>query len=577
MRISDAEPLDQELKVNPMKMHRRLFVTSSLQAGAGASLLGRSGLLSAATLASGVGQVGPLARPTADQIRWQDFEVGMFVHLAPNTWQNKESDDLSTPLSAINPKKLSTDQWAQTAVNLGAKYIVFVAKHQGGFCMWQTDTTDYSIKNTPWKNGKGDVLADISTSCRKFGLKLGVYCCPRDDHFGAKTGGICKTPELQARYNALYRQQLTEVWSRYGPLVEIWFDGSTVTPVADLLHKYQPQGLVFQGPEATIRWVGNENGFAPYPCWNGITGEDAKTGTATALNGDPNGAVWMPVETDVSIRRPDWFWNTTNKNKVMSEAELLSVYYRSVGRGAQLLLNIPANRDGLLSDKDASIAKAFGDGIRRRFAKPLATTSGDGNKITLTLPKPTRIDTVVLQEDTAMGERVRRYRLDGLVGDTWQTLGDGSAIGHKRIQPVAPVSVKAVRLVTIEATRTPAIRTLAIFDTGVAPPPDWQATAKLWAPNLAGVWKDHAFSLDLTKLIDRAAQYRVRFVPDRGTVTGVAGVVLTLRGVAEPDLLKHATGAPDELLLDITGVDETVHLSGTVSGAASGEIIVQKL
>ena len=132
--------------------------------------------------------------------------------------------------------------------------------------------------------------------------------------------------------------------------------------------------MVFQGPEASLRWVGNENGFAPYPCWNGIDRADAATGTATSLNGDPNGAVWMPVEADVSIRRPNWFWNTTNANKVMTQAELLSVYYRSVGRGAQLLLNIPANREGLLPDKDIHAAKVFGDEIRRRLdGRPVTT------------------------------------------------------------------------------------------------------------------------------------------------------------------------------------------------------------
>lgn len=560
-----------------MKISRRFFVSSSLWAGAAAALLDRSNLLNAAVLPDSAKTTHPLACASADQIAWQDLEVGMFVHFAPNTWQDKQSDDLSTPLSEINPRKLNTDQWAQTAVNLGAKYIVFTAKHQGGFCMWQTDTTDYSIKNTPWRNGKGDVLADLAASCRKFGLKLGVYCCPRDDHFGAKTGGICKTPELQARYDAMYRQQLTEVWSRYGPLVEIWFDGSTITPVADLLHKYQPHAMVFQGPEATIRWVGNENGFAPYPCWNGISRAEARTGTATALDGDPDGAVWMPVEADVSIRRPDWFWSTTNANKVMTEAELLSVYYRSVGRGAQLLLNIPSNREGLLPDEDAGAAKAFGEEVRRRFARPLAATAGNGTTITLTLPKPMRVDTIVLQEDTSKGERVRGYRLEGLAGDTWRSMGEGSAIGHRRIQPVEPVTVKAVRFVATKFARTPSIRRFAAFDTNRTPPPDWQAITKLEAPNLVGTWENHVFSLDLTKHIDRAAQYRLRFVPGRGTVTALTGLLLTLHGVSEPDLVKHVPGAVDELILDITAVGETVHLSGTVKGAASGEVTLQKL
>jgi alpha-L-fucosidase len=535
-----------------------------------------AGMLGASAQDASAPGMRAVARPSADQVVWQDLEVGMFVHFAPNTWQNEESDNLSTPLSEIDPKQLNTDQWAQTAVNLGAKYIVVVAKHQGGFCMWQTDTTDYGIKNTPWKGGKGDVLADVSASCKKFGLKLGVYCCPRDDHFGAKTGGICKTPELQVKYDKMYRKQLTEVWSRYGKLVEIWFDGSTITPVADLLKKYQPNAMVFQGPQATIRWVGNENGFAPYPCWNGISKADAATGTATALDSDPNGGAWMPNECDVSIRRPDWFWHTDNANKVLTETELLSVYYRSVGRGCQLLLNIPANREGLLPDKDAGVAKAFGDEVRRRFSKPVAKTADMGTTVTLTLAKPTRIDTVVLQEDTTKGERVRGYTLEGRVNGQWKSLGDGVSISHKRIQPVSPVMVEAVRFTATKYAGTPAIRTLAVFDTGVAPPTDWNAASEIWAQNLVGDWKGNTFSLDLTKKIDAAAQYRLRFIPKAGSVTGFKDVVLKLHGVSEPDLLKKPM-QPDELLLDITGVAETVQISGQVEGAAEGEILLQKL
>ena len=366
---------------------------------------------------------------------WQDLELGMFVHFAPSTWQDSESDNLTTPLSEINPRKLNTDQWAQTAIGLGARYIVFVAKHLGGFCMWQTETTDYGIRNTPWRGGHGDVLADIGTSCHKHGLKLGVYVSPRDDHFGAKTGGICKTAELQARYDIMYRRQLTEVLSRYGELVEVWFDGSTITPVSDLLVRYQPHAMVFQGPSATIRWVGNEDGFAPNPCWNGIDSAEAKTGTATSLNGNPDGDVWMPNEVDVSIRRPDWFWSTKNVKKVLTPEQLLSIYYRSVGRGTQLLLNIPANRDGLLAEPDCASAKSLGLDIRTRFAKPVATTAGHGVEVTLKLGALTQIDTVILQEDIAKCERVRQYRIEGHAGGTWHALGEGTSIGHKRIQP----------------------------------------------------------------------------------------------------------------------------------------------
>jgi len=518
-----------------------------------------------------------LAIPTKDQLAWQDLEIGIFVHIAPNTWQDKEGDDLSTPLSKINPEKLDTDQWARTAVDLGAKYIVFVAKHAGGFCMWQTETTDYGIRNTPWRGGRGDVFADVAASCRKYGLQLGVYLSPRDDHFGAKTGGICSTPELQARYDAMYRQQLTEILTGYGRLVEVWFDGSTAAPVNDILARYQPKALVFQGPAATIRWVGNEDGVAPYPCWNSIDKADAKTGTATSLNSDLDGDTWMPNEVDVSIRRPDWFWSTTNEKKVMTPEQLLSVYYTSVGRGAQLLLNFPPNRDGLLADADCASAKAFGQEIRRRFAMPLAETAGRGTQVTLKLGAPKRIDTLILQEDIAEGERVREFHVEGLAGGAWRKIGEGTAIGNKRIQPVEPTLVDAVRIVTNQSVGIPVFRNVAVYYAGYPPPSDWNAAPQIWAANLVGRWSDHAFSIDLTYKIDAAKQYSLRFVPRTGTVTGFASVVLKLDDVAEPNFVKPANGKGDELILDITGVAEKVRVSGQVEGASSGDILLQKL
>lgn len=554
-------------------MNRREFLGSTAGVVAVTGLPLNGVLLPSALAQNAVAR----ARPSADQIAWQDLEVGMFVHFAPNTWQNVESDNLSTPLSEIDPKELNTDQWAETAVALGARYMVFVAKHQGGFCMWQTHTTDYGIRNTPWKGGHGDVLAEVVASCKKYGLKLGVYVCPRDDHFGAKTGGVCATPELQARYDKMYRQQLTEVLGNYGPMVEVWFDGSTRTPVSDLLARYQPHAMVFQGPSATIRWVGNENGYAPYPCWNGIDAADAKTGTATSLNSDPNGDTWMPNEVDVSIRRPDWFWHTDNENKVLGLDQLLSIYYRSVGRGAQLLLNIPANRQGLLPDKDCAVAKAFGAEIKRRFGTPLASTSGTGSGLTLKLPPQTQVDTILLQEDTRQGERVRRFLLEGRSGAIWKPLGEGSAIGHKRIQPVPPGTYEAVRLHVLESAGTPAIRSLAAFHTGQTPPADWNAPTEVWAANLAGHWKDGRFQLDVTKQIEVAGQYRLRFRPLAGKVTAITDVVLKLHDTPEPALVKRYATRPDEIVLDITEVGSKVVVEGTVQGASEGEITLQKL
>ena len=401
---------------------RREVVSALLAAGAGAPLL-RLG---------GAGP-SPLALPTADQLRWQDLELGMFVHFAPNTWQDREYDDHSTPLSAIDPD-IDTDQWVSVAEDLGARYVVFVAKHQGGFCMWQTQTSQYGIRNTPWRGGKGDVMADLAASCRRRGLGLGVYLSPRDDAFGSGGGGKCATPERQAVYDALYRQQLTELLTRYGELVEIWFDGSVVVPVGHILRAHAPHAMVFQGPHATIRWVGNEDGFAPYPAWNSLPERDAATGVATARESDPDGHAWLPLEVDVSIRRPHWFWSTTDEVNLLSADALLEIYYRSVGRGAQLLLNIPPDRTGHIAAADAARAREFGGEVRRRFGEVVGETRGTGSAIELRLRAPATVDHVILQEDLAAGERVRAYRLTGRSGGSWVPLSEGTAIGHKRIQ-----------------------------------------------------------------------------------------------------------------------------------------------
>ncbi len=553
-------------------MDRRRFLTSLAGVTASAHLMGSSAVAGALATAP-----VNLALPTAEQLAWQDMEIGMFMHFGPNTWQDVESDDLSTPLSGINPKRLNTDQWAQCAVALGAKYIVFVAKHQGGFCMWQTQTTPYSIGNTPWRGGHGDVMADLAKSCDRYGLRLGVYMCPRDDHFGATTGGRCKTPEHQKQYDAMYRQQLIEVLSRYGEMVEVWFDGSSATPVADILQRYASRSMIFQGPSATIRWVGNEQGFAPYPAWNSLSTHDAATGVATALYGDPNGQVWLPNEVDVSIRRPDFFWSTKNDRNVLTKEQFLEVYYRSVGRGAQLLFNIPPNRDGLISDLDFSHAKLYGDEIRRRFDKPIAETSGSGTTLTATLARPARIDTVVLQEDCSKGERVRLYRLEGRRNGQWIALGEGSAIGHKRIQPVPSTDVDAVRLTAIESAALPAIRRLALFNTGEAPPAHWDAVASLWAANGVGDWRNGVVHIDLTEKIDAATQYQLRFIAQNGRVTAVHDVVLSLDGIGHPELIHSIGNAPDRLILNMTSVGPHVTFEGHIAGADAGTILLQKM
>ena len=416
----------------------------------------------------GEGKSAPvLAKPTPQQVAWADCEIGMFIHFAPNTWQDQEYDNHSTPLKKINPEKLDTDQWVAAAGAMGAGYIIFVAKHVGGFCMWRTETTDYGIKDTPWRGGKGDVLADLVKSCRKRGMKLGVYLSPHDIKQGSGGGGRCRTKEAQQRYNAVYRQQLTELLSRYGEMFEVWFDGSNVVPLGDILKKHAPRAMIFQGPSATIRWVGNESGVAPYPAWNSVSQAAARSGVATARHGDPNGTAWMPNECDARIRA-NWFWNTRNAPTLKSVDQLMEMYYRSVGHGAVLLLNHAPDTTGLIPAADVKRGAEFAAEVRRRFGKPLARTTGRGKIIELKIPGPAGVvDHVITMEDIARGERVREYVVEGKVGQQWLEICRGTAIGHKKIDRCTPVAVSALRLRVLTAAATPLIRDFSAYSTGV--------------------------------------------------------------------------------------------------------------
>ena len=404
------------------------------------------------------------AVPTPDQAAWQDLELGMFIHTAPQTWQDSESDNLSTPLAAINPEKLDTEQWVRVAQSLGAKYIVFVAKHEGGFCWWQTETTDFSVRNTPWRAGKGDVLADLSASCRKRGIKLGVYLSPQDRKHGVGVGGKASDPSKQAEYERLFRQQLDEVLSRYGEMVEVWFDGSLVFDVGDILAKHAPHAVVFQGPQATIRWVGNEEGVAPYPAWNAVRWprEDRKWGDYTAADGDPAGTRWLPNECDARIRAT-WFWHTDNAGTLKTVDQLMAMYYASVGHGAVLLLNNTPDRSGLIPEADAKRSAEFGAEIARRLGVAAADTSGHGPELSVQPSSPARIDHVVTMEDTTKGERVRKYVIEGEIDGVWKPLAEGTAIGHKKIDRFDPVTVTRVRLRVEQSAGEPVIRKFALY------------------------------------------------------------------------------------------------------------------
>jgi len=517
-----------------------------------------------------------LARPTPAQQLWQDLELGMFVHFAPNTWQEKEYDDLSLAPGAVM-QSVDTEQWVDTALALGARYIVLVAKHAGGFCLWQTDTTDYSIKSSPWKNGKGDVMASLAEACARRGLQLGVYLSPRDDRHGAGLSGKCATPDAQQAYDAVYRRQLTELLSRYGPITELWLDGSSVVPTGDIVKQYAPDAMVFQGPEATIRWVGNEDGFAPYPCWNSLSAADAKTGVATALHGDPDGDVWMPVEVDVSMRRPNWFWNTTDAANLLTLDQLIEIYYRSVGRGAQLLLNMPPDRNGRIPDADAARAREFGDEIRRRFGTEVGEGATTGLELSVSLGEAQRVDHVILQEAIGKGERVRGWRLDGFAWNHWQPLATGTAIGHKQIVPVPADGYTILRLTVTESVEEPIIQKLAGYNTGSAPPKTWADQAQLWADDAVGTWNGDTVTLDLTAKVATAGQYRLRLVAPGTPRLEIRTLELSVRGAAQPSLARMAPGRKDAAILTIPEANDPVTVRVRLRERANGTALLQRL
>ena len=407
-----------------------------------------------------------LARPTPQQYAWHEQERVMFVCLDPCTWQGREYDNHSTPLSAINPRQLDTDQWCRAAKLWGAKEILFVAKHTGGFCWWQTETTKYGIKDTAWKAGQGDVVAELSASCRKHGLNLGIYVYPGDDTWDAPmgSGGRTKDPSKQEAYNRVFRQQMTEVLTRYGKITEVWFDGSCVIDVSDLLKQHAADGVIFQGPQATIRWPGTESGRLPDPAWNSLPAKDLLTGVATVAQSNPDGDAWAPLEADTTLYNHNWFWAADNEKKRKSLDELMDIYYKSAGRGGVLLLNSTPNTNGLIPADDLKLYEAFGQEIERRFSRPVAEITGRrGTVVELALPRPALINHVVLMEDYREGERVREYAVDGLSEGQWKELSQGTSVGRKKIDRFRPEQVSRLRLRVTKSAAEPIIRRLAVF------------------------------------------------------------------------------------------------------------------
>ena len=434
-----------------------------------------------------------LVLPTMEQIRWADCELGVIIHYDLEVftresifdyWEHKvEIPPVEELKNVFTPDRLDVDQWVRSAAEIGAKYSVLVAKHCTGFCLWPTEQHDYSIKSTSYKDGKGDLVREFIDACEKYGLEPGLYySAARNQYKNAYDPGLVRggTPEDQQAYNDMIIGQLTELWTWYGKVFEIWFDGGCLPPeqggpdIAGLLKKLQPDALVFQGPEGTkslLRWVGNERGVADEEC-SSIVQFEAQSfdGLSETMNrGDTHGNVWCPAECDLPNRDCErgwlggWFWREEDDDTVLSGEHLFETYLQSVGRGCNMLLGMPIDKHGLFPETDLLQFRRFARLKDEAFSAVLAEgTARDENTFLLTVPDGKTAKYAVVAEDIAQGERILAYRLTGCNAQGTEVFRkEGCLIGHKRIFRLEG----DIRTLTFEVTSskcTPVIRTFCV-------------------------------------------------------------------------------------------------------------------
>ncbi len=416
-------------------------------------------------------------KPSPQQVDWQDLEFGVIIHFSTNTFLDREWGDGTASPSVFNPTQFDPDQWMKAIRDSGAKYVVLVAKHHDGFCLWPTGQTDYSVKSSPWKGGKGDVVGDVARSARKYGLKFGVYLSPWDRH----------DPRYKdsAAYDRYYLALLSELSQNYGDLVELWLDGAgsaghvyDFKAIIETLRTYQPNTVVFADTGlfeyGDARWVGTESGRVPYENWNVI---------------DRHGYLrWRPVEADTPLRNLDWFWHPGHEASLKSLNELLATYDETVGHGAQLLLGLAPDRRGLLPDSDVARLEEFGKAIRARYAHNLSmehtaatpdvAAALDGNPDTfwsapagshdssleVNFAKPVSFNRALTMEWLNDGQRVQKYSIEVWTGNGWKTVAAAEAIGHKKIDIFPTVTASRIRLNILSSTDAAAIREFQLYN-----------------------------------------------------------------------------------------------------------------
>ncbi len=418
-------------------------------------------------------------KPSPQQTAWQDLEFGVISHFSTNTFLDREWGDGTADPAVFNPTSFDPEQWMKAIRDSGAKYVVLVAKHHDGFCLWPTEQTAYSVKSSPWKGGKGDVVGDVARAARKYGLKFGVYLSPWDRH----------EPKYKdsAVYDNYYQAELSELASNYGDLVEFWLDGAgsaghvyNFAKIVETLRTYQPNTIVFADTGlfeyGDARWVGNESGLVEYENWNVI---------------DRHGYLrWRPVEADTPLRKEHWFWHPHDESSLKSLSDLLTTYDQTVGRGAQLMLGLAPDRRGLLPESDVTRLEEFGKALRERSAHNLALAHApasaevsaalDGNPDTfwtapagshhatleVSFAAPITFNRAVIMEWLNDGQRIQKYSIDVWTGTAWKSVAQAQSIGHKKIDTFPAVTATRVRLSILSSTDAAAIREFQLYSLG---------------------------------------------------------------------------------------------------------------
>jgi alpha-L-fucosidase len=418
--------------------------------------------------------------PTAAQLDWQRDELALFLHFGVNTFTDREWGDGREDPRIFAPSQLDARQWARTARESGFRAMILTAKHHDGFCLWPTRTTQHSVASSPLRDGKADVVREFVAACRAEGLRAGLYLSPWDRH----EPSYGDSP----RYNDLYAAQLTELLTQYGPIAEVWFDGANGEGpngkrqvydwprVWGLVRKLQPNAVMFSDAGPDVRWIGNERGVAGDTNWSTVDpavvpvpGMSGDAVMRMLQEGDPNGSVWRPGETDVSIR-PGWFYHPAEDGRVRSAQNLVDLFFTSVGRNSKLLLNVPPTPAGLLNEVDVARLREMRANLRALFADNVAGDrkvqwqSGESGAVAdVDLGRSVQASIVDLREDIVHGQVIARYRVEGLGANGWQLLSRGTTIGYRKLDRFAKTSVRRVRVTIEAAVDTPRPITVGLY------------------------------------------------------------------------------------------------------------------